>query len=263
MTPRRAFTLGLAIAAAWPSYAAAASSPQLKVHLGEGARLGARTSVSLDLHVDSNLAAVTEFRLLTPAGLLLSSSRLGVTSCQRSGTDIARVIGPITPQSCPANALMATGPATNDLRLGGDQTIHGEGLIKMYAGPSVGDKPGLIVIVDSYNPARLRLTYAGYLYVPPSPFGVGLAILLPPIPQPPFGIPVSLSNLQLVIGGSAITYHRTVRGKRVAYHPGGIPLPDTCPREGFRFRVILRFADATRRSVNASAPCPPPRRRHR
>jgi len=130
------------------------------------------------------------------------------------------------------------------------------------AGATIDDKPGLVILVDTYKPARMQLTYAGYLYIPPPAFGLGLAIKIPPIPKPPFGTQIALSTFHLAVGRRAISYTRLVHGRRVAYHPGGVPLPDVCPRKGFRFRVILRFADASRRTADALVPCPPvPRRR--
>jgi hypothetical protein len=166
-------------------------------------------------------------------------------------------MGPLVPQPCPENSLVGTGSVTAGLRLNPEQTIYGSGRLALHTGAPVEDKAGLVATVIPYNPIHTLLTYVGYLYVPPEPFGVGLTILAPPIPAPPFGAPVALSDLSLTVGGSSITYVRRVGGRRVAYHPGGLPLPASCPRGAFRFRVVLRFADATRRQVDAVVPCPP------
>jgi hypothetical protein len=178
-----------------------------------------------------------------------------------------QVRGPVHHRPCPANSLMATGSATAGLRLDRDQTIYGLGFVELHAGGSFRDRPGLVAIVDTYNPVRMQLTYAGYLYVPPEPFGVGLAMFVPPVPRRLFDSPLALSTLRLSVGGQGITYFRTVHG----YHPAGVPLPETCPTEGFRFRAIVRFAEDprfagdtpvagdVRRSVDALVPCPPRR----
>jgi hypothetical protein len=260
VTARHALVAALATLVACPSAAAAAAPLGFTVHFGDDARLGVSTSMSLALHVDASLAPVTEFRVLTPAGLTLTSSRLGAASCRRPAAEIAQVMGPVRHERCPANSLMGTGAATAGLRLNEEETIPGAGFIELHAGAPVADKPGLLVTVDTYNPVRLQLTYAGYLYIPPAPFGIGLAIMVPPIPKPPFGAPIALSDLHLVVGGRPITYYRHIHGRRVAYNPGGIPLPESCPRGGFRFRLVLRFADETRRAVDAVVPCPPRRR---
>jgi hypothetical protein len=245
-----------AILTAGPVSVAASAPVAFNVRFGDGARLGASTSMTIDLHVDTRLGPVTEFRLLTPSGVTLTSSQLGAAACDRPATEVVRVMGPVQHHRCPANSLLGTGSATAGLLLDPDEPIFGAGYIDLHAGASVADKPGLLVTVDTYNPARLQLTYAGYLYIPPPPFGVGLTILVPLIPHPPFGADVALATLHLTVGANTITYHRQVRGRRVAYHPGGIPLPGACPRGGFRFRAILRFADGSRRQVDSVAGCP-------
>lgn len=245
------------------SSAVASPSPvRFSVAFGNSARLGHATPMILDLRVDGRLAPVTEFRLLTPPGVTLADSALGAGECHRPQAEITRVMGPIQHGRCPDNSLLGVGTATAGLRLNEEQTLLGAAVVELHAGAPVGDKPGLLVTADAYRPVRLQLTYGGYLYVPPGPFGVGLAILVSEIPRPPFGAPVALARLRLTVGGVSIRYHRSVGGRRTSYRPGGIPLPDACPRGGFRFRAILRFADATRRAVDARAPCPAQRRQH-
>jgi hypothetical protein len=241
--------------------ASASATPAVRfaVEFGDGARLGDRTEMTLNLHVSAAMAPTTEVRLLTPAGITLSDTRLGATSCRRPAAEIRDVQGPIRHGRCPANSLMGTGTATAGLLLSAEQTIFGAATIELHAGSSVGDKPGLLVTADTYNPVRMQLTYAGYVYVPPPAFGIGIALLVPALPHPPFGAPVALATLHLVVGRSSITYFRTENGRRVAYHPGGIPLPSTCSHGGFRFRAILRFADGARGSADAVVPCPPAR----
>jgi hypothetical protein len=262
---RRLSVIAVPVVLCWvasSSAMASSSSPvRFGVTFGASARLGDDTPMVLDLQVDRSLAPVTEFRLLTPPGVTLADSRLGAAECRRPQMEITRVMGPIEQGRCSENSLLGVGTATAGLRLNEEQTLLGRAVIELHAGAPVGDKPGLLVTADAYRPVRLQLTYGGYLYVPPGPFGVGLAILVPAIPKPPFGAPVALSRLRLTVGGASIRYHRSVRGRRTWYRPGGVPLPESCPRGGFRFRAILRFADATRRSVDAIARCPA-RRRH-
>jgi len=255
----RALLAGLAILLATPMAAPAAAPVQLNVSFGPGARLGGDTSMNIWMHVSPSLAPVTEFRLLTAGGITLTSSHLGLVSCRRPSRDITRVRGPVNHSPCPANSLMATGSATAGLRLDRAETIYGAGFVELHAGASVGDKPGLVAIVDTYNPVRMQLTYAGYLYVPPPEFGVGLAMMVPPIPRGLFDSPIALSTLHLAVGGDGITYHRVVRGRDVAYHPDGVPLPESCPASGFRFRAIVRFADGGREAVDDLVRCPPHR----
>jgi len=263
LTALRAFVACLAALCVASSSAAASVEPaRFSVEFSRGVRLGEETAISLDLRLDPDLPALTEFRMLTPARLSLSDSRLGAASCSSTEAEIKRVMAPSRHPGCPANSLMGTGRATATARLllTDDEWFAGAAVIALHAGAPVAGKPGLLVTADTFNPVRMQLTYAGYLYVPPPSFGLGLAILVPPIPRPPFEAPVALSTMQLTVGRPSITYYRSSRGRRIAYHPGGIPLPDSCPRDGFRFRAILRFADSSRRAVDALVPCPPRRR---
>jgi hypothetical protein len=250
----------LALVALCPTAEASAAAPApilLNVSFGEKARLGASTSVSLNLHVDSSLAPVTEFRLLTPPSVEIASSQLGAAICPWPKSDILQVMGPVTTRVCPANSLLGSGSVTAGLRLNVDRTVFGAATLELHSGASVDGKPGLLVTVNTYNPIRAQLVYAGYLYAAPGAFGLGLAIKVPLIPRPPFGAPIALSDLHMAIGSDTITYERSANGHRAFYRPGGLPLPASCPRGGFRFRTILRFADGSRRQADAVVPCPP------
>jgi len=246
-----------------PAAALAGEPVRFAAAFSEGARLGRSTAVSVALRVDPRLPPVTEVRILTAAGVSLSDSRLGAVSCVRPAIEIAEIMNPVQPERrCAANSLIGTGTATAGLVLGEGETLFGAARVALQAGAPVEDKPGLVVMVETYNPARMQLTYVGYLYVPPPAFGLGLAIKLPPMPHPPFGAPIALSTLNLTVGGPSITYTKLAHSRRVAYRPGGIPLPGVCPRHGFRFRAIVHFADASRRTADAVVPCPRGPSRH-
>jgi hypothetical protein len=246
---RRAVTIGLALGTALalagtsaPTAGAAPELIRLGVSFGSGARLGASTPMTLDLRISPALPPVEEVRILTPPGISLIDSGLGAIECRRPQIEVDRVMGPIRHGRCPANSLIGSGVATAGLLLNEEETLFGAAHVELHAGSPVADKPGLLVTADTYNPVRLQLTYAGYLYVPPPAFGLGLTIKIPQIPRPPFGAPVALASLHLVVGRPSLTYLRTEGTRRVGYHPAGIPLPARCPAEGFRFRTIMRFA---------------------
>jgi hypothetical protein len=261
MSRRHAFASVLAAlvaAFAAPAFATAATPPvSFAAAFGTDARLGATTSVDIHLRVASALPPVTELRILTPGGLDLSTTELGIAACRPSEVQVREVLNPIEHHRCPENSLMATGYATAGLLLSEERTIFSSALIELHSAASIDDKPGLLLTADAFNPARMQLTYAGYLYIPPAPFGVGLAIRVPQIPRLLFGAPLAMSSVDLVVGGSSITYHKVVHGRGVAYHPGGVPLPESCVPGQFRFRTILRFADGSRRTADAVVPCPP------
>ncbi|WP_027006674.1 hypothetical protein [Conexibacter woesei] len=249
--------LAAALALAAPGGAAAAQKA-LTFHaaFGPGARLGASTAIVFSGDIADRRIPVIELRLLTPAGVDLASSGLGVASCTRPRSDILSVVVPAADDSrpCPVNSLMGLGSAVASLDM--EPRIDGTATLDVYAGGSVEDKPGLVIVANTYNPVRFHLFYQGYLYIPPPGYGVGVAILLPQAPQPPFGAALMLSHVRAAIGGSGITYTKTRHGHRETYHPRGVTLPEQCPRSGFRFRLIARFADGARRQADAVVACP-------
>lgn len=248
-----------AAVALWLVLAAASASAaplQFTVALGAGARLGASTSMTLGLRVSDQLPPVTEVRLLTPVGIDLNDSGLGLATCVRPEVELRDVMHAVVHGACPGNALMGTGTATAQLRFDPLEIYSAQAQLGLYAGESVGDKPGLLVLADAYRPVRTQLSYRGYLYVPPAGFGLGMALQVLPIPQPPFGAPVALSTFRLTVGGASLRYVRTSHGARTSYRPRAIPLPRSCPSGGFRFRAIVRFADGSRETADARAACP-------
>jgi hypothetical protein len=229
---------------------------RFKVALGGDAALGSSTSVSLWLKVADGLPPIREVRLLTPAGVDLSMSELGMATCRRPESILQDVMTVLHRAPCPHNALMGTGAATAQLRFDPELIYRGEARLSLYAGESVDDKPGLIVVADASRPLRAQLTYRGYLYVPPPEFGLGIALRVLPVPRPPFGAPLALSSFRLVVGAASLRYVKTSRGRRVVYRPRAIPLPLSCPARGFRFRAIVRLADGERLTDDAVVRCP-------
>jgi hypothetical protein len=243
------------LAAPGGAVAAGQRGVTFRASLGDGARLGHSTALTIAATVDPELTPLTSLRILTPAGIDLVSSGLGVASCHRPASEIATVMIPLaSPTPCPQDSVMGTGNANAALLV--EPRVGGVATLTLHAADSVGDKPGLVVIADTYNPARFHLVYQGYLYVPPAQFGVGVAILVPQIPSLPFGVPIALTHFRLNIGDPHILYDKRVHGRTVRYRPRSVTLPRRCPRHGFRFRLIARFADGARRQADAVAACP-------
>jgi hypothetical protein len=245
------------LAPAGPAGAAPHSQPAVtfRAAFGDGARLGASTAMTVSGTVDPQLSPLTSLRILTPPGIDLASTGLGIASCRRPAEEIAAVlIAPTSRVPCPQDSLMGTGSANAALMV--EPQVSGSATLTLHAADAYGDNPGLVVIADTYNPARFHLTYQGYLYVPPNPFGVGVAILVPQIPSMPFGVPIALTRFRLNIGDPHITYNKTVHGHTVHYHPRAITLPQHCPKHGLRFRLIARFQNGARQQADAVARCP-------
>lgn len=264
------------IAAATPTAVGAASPPieaaagrakakrtpavDLTASFGKGARLGRETALSISLGVDPRQvrATLSDVRVLTPANLDITMSALGVSTCRRPAADFSRVrIGNETFVSCPDNATFGGGTADAELRFAREEAVAGAGRLSLFNGAPRDGRPGLVVLVATQHPLVTQLVYGGYLYTAPRPYGLGMRIMVPPMVDPPFGATVALTRLRMTIGGDDIVYTRRERGHRIRYAPGGIPLPDRCPRGGFPFRAILRFDDGSRHTAQTTVRCPP------
>lgn len=232
----------------------------LSASFGRGARLGGETALSLSIGVNPRRvhATLNDVRVLTPANLDITMSALGVSTCRRPPADFERVkIGNETFVHCPGNATLGNGTADAELRFAREETVAGAGRLSLFTGAPRDGRPGLIVLVHTSHPLVTQLVYGGYLYTAPQPYGLGMRIMIPPMVEPPFGATVAMTRLRMTIGGDDLAYTRRERGHRIRYAPGGIPLPDRCPRGGFPFRAILRFDDGSRRTAEATVRCPP------
>jgi hypothetical protein len=239
--------------------AAAVPPATLSVAFDHGARLGAVTALAITLKIDVAQipSPVTQLRLLTPAGLEITSSGLGLATCAPPPSVFSDVlISGRSVADCPKNAVLARGTVSAAVLLSPERTIAADGTITLLMGAPRGDRPGLVAYVVPRHPVRAQLVYGGQLFDAPRPFGVGLLIDVPPIPRNPLNAPIALTAMRLGVGADDVVYRRRAHGKLVKYRPGGVPLPARCPHGGFRFRALLRFADDRRITTDARVGCP-------
>lgn len=245
----------------------AASAPvRFSVHLSQEARLGGHAAIRVRMGVDIKQlrSPVTDLQIRTPRGLDVATSRLGIATCTRPATEIASVFVPGEALfNCPRNSLLGSGTATATLLFpdgDGQRPIRGNADIQLFSGAAAADRPGLALLVNTSNPLAAQLSYTGELYTAPRPFGLALRLKVPKIPRPLFGIELNLalSRMDVLIGGPEIVYRVTRGGRAVFYRPGGVVLPERCPRAGLRFQLALRFLDGSRRSTDAIVRCPRP-----
>jgi hypothetical protein len=236
--------------------AAPATTVGLRVALDRTARLGGTTAISFDLNIDARRApaAMTDLTVRVPAGIDFATSGLGVATCRPAQRDVLDVLArghDLRP--CPANAVLGRGSATAAIYYSDEQTVAASGSITLYNGPPVGDRPGVVAYVRTQHPIRSQLVYAGGLFNAPRPFGLGMRLTLPALPNSPFGAPISVARLTFTLGGKDIIYGD---GPQRRYRPGGLPLPTHCPPGGLRFRATVGFADGSAHSDGANLPCP-------
>ncbi|MET0601780.1 MAG: hypothetical protein ABW167_07310 [Baekduia sp.] len=243
---------------------AAPAAVHLRAAFDRDARLGGTSAISLDLRVFARRAPspMTELTVLAPRGIDFGTSGLGLATCQPAARDLLTVLARGHDlRSCPANAVLGRGNATAAIHYSPQQTVAADGTVTLYNGPPVGDAPGVVAYVLTAHPIRSQLVYTGELFQATAPFGLGIRLGLPAIPDSPFGAPISLGHLKFDLGGEDVVYFElNKQGRRVRYHPGGLAIPANCPRGGFRFRATVRFADGSARSGGTATPCPPARR---
>jgi hypothetical protein len=254
---RIALPLAVLLCALLP--AAARAAPGVALHASfTPDRLGASTTIGFEFtiareqgHVPPPLTHVT---LRMPAGLSYATSTLGLAIC--------------TPEALVAKGLAGCSPNS---RLG-----HGSAFVEVPFGPDAGreipdvealmgpPQNGNVVVLFYANgeiPIFAQLVFSGELLPGAGPFGMTLDTTVPLVPGVTNGPPVSILRVSSTIGPSRLTYYRRVHGRRVAYHPRGIEVPERCPRGGFPFAADFTFLDGSHAEARTTVPCP--RRRHK
>lgn len=187
----------------------------------------------------------------------MTLSGLGIATCQRPAANFADVLLDATQAfACPADAVLGYGTARADVDLSDGQVTLEYAKVTLLSGPVVDGAPGLVVHVEGDHPFAASLVYGGQLAPARAPFGGAFSMRLPQIPSLVGIARVALVHLRLAIGARQIVYVERVHGRTHRYRPDAIPLPDRCPRGGFRFRVQVRFLDQRLAGASAVVRCP-------
>lgn len=67
---------------------------------------------------------------------------------------------------------------------------------------------------------------------------------------------VSIVHFHATLGPENLHYYEYAHGKRIRFQPKGVPLPTTCPPDGFQFAAQLTFLGGATSSAHATVPCP-------
>jgi hypothetical protein len=207
--------------------------------------LGAPTTVSFGFQIDQggkDPAPLTGVELAYPRGLGLATSDLGVSPCPPTQLEV------LGPTGCPPNSHMGYGTAVVEIAFGSD-LVKETVALTLLAGPSPNGYLHLLVDARGKFPVEAAVVMTAVL------LPGHLAIIVPPIPSLPAAPYVAVTEMHLTLGGH-LTYYEMVKGRRVAYHPVGVGLPNTCPRGGFRFAATFSLLDGERAGSHASVACP-------
>ncbi|ADB49562.1 hypothetical protein Cwoe_1131 [Conexibacter woesei DSM 14684] len=225
--------------------------------------LGSTTPLHLGLRVDlrSRPSPVARIAMRYPRSLGVTTSGLGLAACHRTLAEFTEVvIDGLGLAGCPRNSVMARGRALGEVRLGGEPVFREEGTVTVLAGPIHEGRMGLVGMVDGLHPVGAKLVYEGQVLPAAWPYGGALTIGVRQLPAR-YEAEIALDAITFSVGSDDILYHERVGGRTVAYRPGGLLLPDRCPRGGFPFDAAVTFLDGGHERAAVRVPCP--RRRGR
>jgi hypothetical protein len=190
-----------------------------------------------------------------PAGMNYTETTLGLAECSTKTLE-ARGAG-----GCPVNSRLGYGQAYVEVPFG-KGAGHELPEITAFMG-SPGREGNMVVLfyVDGTTPVYGQYIFTGEVLPENGIFGSQLSTVVPLVPSVPDGPDVSIIRGTTSIGPNHLTYYKRVHGRRVAFHPRGIAVPEHCPKGGFPFSAQFSFQDGSQAQATAVVPCPGRRRR--
>jgi len=247
------FTALLALFA-WPSVTALAT-PSVRLHAAfTPERLGQAAAVSLNIKVVASgdlPPPLAEVNVRYPAGLEIALSGVGVDTCSAQRLESSGI------RACPTDSIMGTGSALTAMRIG-PQLLHEKANVTVVRAPERDGHLAMFFYAAGDQPVIARALLIAELLPADQPFGGRIRITIPPITTLP-GQDIAIERLNLVLAPAGLTYHERIRGRTIAYHPKGIPLPSACPRQGFLFSATVVFLNGLETRADTRVPCSPAR----
>ena len=161
---------------------------------------------------------------------------------------------------CPPNSRLGFGSALVEVPFGLG-TGHEIPELQAVAGPSPAGNLVVLFYANGLFPVSAQLTFTGEVLPDTGRFGSQLQTNVPLVTSVPGGPDVSIVNVQSTIGPSHLTYYKHLHGRRVAFHPRGVAVPERCPPGGFPFAASFDFQDGSATTASTVVPCPAPRHR--
>lgn len=221
-------------------------------------RLGASTTISFGFHVETTEGTapppMTKLDLRMPAGMSYTTTTLGLAICQPQALLERGIAG------CPPNSRLGFGSALVEVPFG-EGAGHEIPEIQALAGPSPGGNLVVLFYANGQAPVSAQLVFQGEVLAASGAYGTQLAASVPLVTSVPGGPDVSIVSVESTIGPDRLTYYKHVHGRKVAFHPKGVSVPESCPRGGFPFAAEFTFQDGSQASASTTVPCPPQRHR--
>jgi hypothetical protein len=216
-------------------------------------RLGTPTTIAFGFHLATSEGTapppLTALDLHMPAGMNYVTTTLGLAICQPARLLEKGLTG------CPANSRLGYGSAVVEVPFG---TGNGHEIpeIQAVSGPSPKGNLDVLFYANGLFPVYAQLAFSGEVLPDTGPFGSQLATTVPLVTSVPGGPDVSIVSVASTIGPNRLTYYKHVHGRRVAFRPRGISVPERCPRGGFPFAAEFTFEDGSHTTASTTVPCP-------
>jgi len=216
-------------------------------------RLGAPTTITFGFHLQTVEGQapppLTALDLRMPAGMNYTTTTLGLSICEPASLLAKGLAG------CPPNSRLGYGSALVEVPFGVGAG-HEIPEVQAVAGPSRAGNLVVLFYANGLFPVSAQLTFAGEVLPDSGAFGSQLQANVPLVASVPGGPDVSIVSVQSTIGPAHLTYYKHVRGRRVAFHPRGVAVPERCPHGGFPFAASFAFQDGSETTASTSVPCP-------
>lgn len=218
-------------------------------------RLGAAAAMELGFQLHRSAASkmpiLTDIEFHLPAGVSLTSSELGLDSCDSSTLGSSGVGG------CQSDAVMGYG---NALILAPDaaEALREPARVTVLMGPPTNHHTTLLFYASGDSPVIAQLLFSGLMVEGAGVFGGDLDASLPPTAGLPGEPDTTVLNMTATLGSNSVIYYESVHGRRVAYRPKGVAVPSHCPAGGFPWGAKFTFADGSTESASITTPCPAP-----
>jgi len=256
----RAIMAALLVCCVLPATAAASTERATLNASFSPDRLGASTTISFGFHLETTEGTapppMTKLDLRMPAGMSYTTTTLGLAICQ------PRVLLEKGIAGCPPNSRLGFGSALVEVPFG-TGAGHEIPEIQALAGPSPDGNLVVLFYANGQSPVSAQLVFQGEVLAASGAYGTQLAASVPLVTSVPNGPDVSIVSVQSTIGPDRLTYYKHVHGRKVAFHPKGVSVPELCPHGGFPFAAEFTFQDGSQASASTTVPCPPPTRRRR
>jgi hypothetical protein len=216
-------------------------------------RLGAPTTIAFGFELSTTEGAapppLTSIDLQMPAGINYTTTTLGLAICQPAALAARGLAG------CPANSRLGHGSARVEVPFGTGEG-HEVPEVQALAGPSANGNLNVLFYANGLFPVYAQLAFSGEVLPDTGAYGSQLSTNVPLVESVPGGPDVSIVEVQSTIGPSELTYYKRVHGRRIAFRPRGVSVPERCPRDGFPFAARFTFEDGSQTTTQTAVPCP-------